>query len=127
MSIVVSFTHILLLILHYYIVITSTRTKKASEFAGLIVTGWISSAAVGSSISVSRDHSVGHVLVLVGFVVVSALAMKSYHYVLQTHKTRESLQVGNGRHEMFSNRLLYNTGCFKTLPPHPGPKWLNPG
>ena len=19
------------------------------------------------------------------------------------------------------------TGCFKTLPPHPGPKWLNPG
>ena len=20
-----------------------------------------------------------------------------------------------------------NTGCFKTLPPHPGPKWLNPG
>ena len=90
---VLSFTHILLLILHYYIVITSTKTKKASEFVGLIVTGWITSAAIGSMIFVSKEHSVGHVAVLVGFVVVSCIALKSYHYVLMKHRNRENIQI----------------------------------
>ena len=51
MSIVMSLSHLLLLILHYYITLTSTKTKAALDFSGLIIIAWITSALIGSMIT----------------------------------------------------------------------------
>ena len=47
-SSVLSLSHLLLLIAHYYLILTTNQKKKANDFLGLILTAWITSAALGN-------------------------------------------------------------------------------
>ena len=64
---VLSLSHLLLLNLHYYIIITSgNRVKKGRDFSGLVLTAWITSAALGS-MNVTMRGKGGKVFLLTFF------------------------------------------------------------
>lgn len=92
MAVVMSLSHILLLILHYYIALTTSKKKMALDFSGLIITAWITSAAIGSMINVSTRHSVGHVMVLVGFIAMFLYAVRAYFFILNKHRKKDAVQ-----------------------------------
>ena len=47
-STVVSLSHILLLLLHYYILLTSNTRKNVIDIIGLLFAAWITSATIGT-------------------------------------------------------------------------------
>ena len=92
MAIVLSLSHLLLLIVHYYITLTTSKKKRAVDFSGLIITAWITSAAIGSMLNVSTRHEVGHMVVVVGFLIIIPLAIRAYLFILRKHQMREAIQ-----------------------------------
>ena len=56
-TMVLSWSHLLLLLLHYYILLTGSGRQRARDFFGLILTAWITSSAIGS-INISTHSNV---------------------------------------------------------------------
>ena len=92
MTIVLSLSHLLLLILHYYLTLTTSSKKAAVDFSGLIIVAWITSAAVGSMITVSAEHDTGHMILVVAFIVISSFSVKFYFTLVEKHRKREAVQ-----------------------------------
>ena len=83
LTMVLCLSHLMLLILHYYITLTSSKTKKAVDFSGLILTSWITSGAVGSMIYISKNHEIGHILTIIVFLSILVLTVWAYFQLLK--------------------------------------------
>lgn len=93
MSIVSSLSHILLLILHYYIILTSNAKPN---FIALIPTAWITSATSGTisssnaMSSVNEEVTKSFVVVVVVCVVGLYIAVRVYFFILKTHRRKKT-------------------------------------
>ena len=86
-----SFAHLILLILHYHIILTTSRKKKGRDFVGLILTAWITAAALGCVNTL--DLRIRSIVVLVIFVLISIIVVYFYVYVVQKHMKKEAILV----------------------------------
>ena len=64
----------------------------AVDFYGLIVTAWIASAAVGSTMGVSTHHKTGGVVVIALIILVFILSIRSYFAILALHRKKETVR-----------------------------------
>ena len=106
MTIVLSLSHLLLLILHYYITLTSSKKKMAVDFSGLIIIAWITSAAIGSMISVSTQHGAGHMFVVISFMLVFSVAVKCYFVILRSIARERRYNRGTRRRSYSWNTTM---------------------
>ena len=72
-----SFAHLFLLLLHYHIILTCSRKKKGRDFVGLILTAWITSAALGC-VNTSLELHLRRFVVVMTFVVISVFLVCFY-------------------------------------------------
>ena len=85
---VLSLAHLLLLIVHYHVAISSNRTTKVKDFVALILTAWISSATIGCLNSTLGDLS-SKIVVVVVFVVIAIAIAKSFHHIHREEVRRD--------------------------------------
>ena len=91
-TMLMSLAHLLLLILHYHIILTSNRKKKGRDFVGLILTAWIAAATLGC-VNASLDDNVRGIVVIFIFVVVLMITCRAYFVVLKQHMKKESIRI----------------------------------
>ena len=97
---VLSLSHLLLLILHYYLLLTPYTRKKANDNLGLILTAWITSAALGN-MNVSSNHNVRRIIFIVTFSVAVIIIVKTYVLIFKIHTKKEK------------NMRMYQKQCLR--------------
>ena len=91
-SMALSLSHLMLLILHYYITLISTLRRRARDYVGLILTSWIVSAALGS-LTVSTTYRKSRVAVVVVFLLIICFTLRNHFVVLKKRKKYKRIQL----------------------------------
>ena len=99
-TVLMSFAHILLLILHYQNILSCSKKTKGRDFVGLIFTSWVTSSALGC-IETSLDVHTSHLVVVVGFAVMAVVVLLAYVFVLRKQRTAKAIRL------TYIKRFLY--------------------
>ena len=89
---VLSLSHLMLLVLDYYIIFTTNSKRKARDFSGLILTSWILSATLGSMNIATRQHEAQMVIIIL-FILTVLFILRNYLVVVKKNKEYHKLQL----------------------------------
>lgn len=109
-SMVLSLSHLFLLALHYFLLLTSNVKKKAKDFFGLIPTTWITSAALGN-MNVATDHNVRRRIFIAVFSLAVLFLLRTYTILLTKHKRNEENIKSYQERFLSTSRRTRGGGC----------------
>lgn len=87
-SVLLTLTHLLILLLVEYVILTSSTRRRLQNFTGLLIIAWIISISLGIVITVTDSpvhRNVGRLVFSIGFMVVVLAIVATFVLVLQKH------------------------------------------
>ena len=89
-SVMLSLSHLMLLMLSEYINLTSNRRRRARDFTGLIIISWIISITIGMMNVVSHEQA--RIVFAAIFLLIVLFLAVSYLVVINKHRKKKRLQ-----------------------------------